>query len=377
MTSAVSFINLMRGQLEFLRDEGIELDLYSGGPDEDLRELKNQRVGRVTYVPFRRQPSLFWDSVCLAWLVILFAVRRYDATVYSTPKAMFIGSIAAALTGQRHRIAWARGRAYENDSGRKRKLYLALDRLTFRASHEVLFVSPSLIEAYAADGLHLSSKGRVVGYGSSNGVDLDRFHPLPETARTALRAELGLSEHDFVIVVVGRIREDKGAREILDLSRRLGDIPNLRILMVGRSEEESLRSEVERRRDRLRTFAPSREVERFFQVADLHLLLSHREGFGNVAIEAAAAGVPTFAFDVVGVRNSVIEGATGRLFPFKDLDAIEQAIRTSAAHPTSLRQTYSKARDVVGERFSQTRVWKDYARVFTGERPQPDSNVAR
>ena len=40
---------------------------------------------------------------------------------------------------------------------------------------------------------------------------------------------------------------------------------------------------------------------------------AHHEGWGTVVMEAAAAGVPTVGFDVVGVRDSVLDGVTGIL----------------------------------------------------------------
>ncbi len=67
-TTATSLNQTMRGQLEFLRSRGVELDLYCGGPPEALRALRAKKVGRVRYVPFRRAPNFLWDVVssCVA-----------------------------------------------------------------------------------------------------------------------------------------------------------------------------------------------------------------------------------------------------------------------------------------------------------------------
>ena len=215
ITSAVSLNVLMRGQLEYLRGQGAHIDLYTGGPEEELEKLRSRNVGRIRYVPFHRQPNPLWDLACLVWLTFLLAFRRYDTVVYSTPKAMLLGSLAAFLTGQPRRIAMIRGRGYENFTGAKRRLYVALDKLTFLVSHLVLFISRSTIAAYEADGFDVGRKGLMLGYGSSNGVDLDRFRPLSKADRAKLRSTLGLSKGDFVIAVVGRIRDYKGTSEVL------------------------------------------------------------------------------------------------------------------------------------------------------------------
>ena len=216
----------------------------------------------------------------------------------------------------------------------------------------------------------------MLGYGSSNGVDLDRFRPLSKSDRLELRSALGLSADDFAIAVVGRIRDYKGTSEVLELSRRLADIPNLRILLVGPIDQRSFTKEIEAVDPvRVRHFPQSPDVEKYFQAADLHLFLTHREGFGNVAIEAAATGVPTFAFNVVGLADSVIEGVTGRLFRFGDLDSVEAALRSAVADPNGLAQSYSNARSAIAERFSQPTIWQGYADLFLEQGPAAAKRV--
>lgn len=373
-TDGLSFNNLMRGQLEYLHSLGVELDLYCGGPKAEQEALIARGIGTVRNLPFRRPPHPFWDLVTLAALTAILSVRRYDAVVYSTPKALLLGALAAFVTGQRRRIAWFRGRAYENVRGAKRKPFIAFDRLTMACSHKVLFVSPSLREEYRKDGLDPGEKTAVVGFGSSNGVDLKRFQPpASPAARLKEREALGLSAADFVILVVGRIAPDKGIAQLLELARRTSDLANLRFVLVGGVEHSALGEQVSRSTDfRIRWHRPTREAERFYQAADLHLLLSSREGLPNVALEAAATGLPTFAWDVVGVRDAVSDGVTGTLFPFADLDALESAIRAAAQDPDRFSAQYKDARQFAAERFPQEAVWRGYAEIFLGSAlPKP------
>ena len=367
-TDALSFNNLMRGQLEYLHSLGVELDLYCGGPRAEQEALIARGIGTVRKLPFRRPPHPFWDLVTLAALTAMLSVRRYDAVVYSTPKALLLGALAAFATGQKRRIAWFRGRAYENVRGAKRTPFIAFDRLTMACSHQVLFVSPSLRDEYRKDGLDPGGKAAVVGFGSSNGVDVERFHPLNSpAARIEARSALGVSAEEFVILVVGRIARDKGIAQLLELARRTSDVANLRFLLVGGNEDSALGVEVSQSQDpRLDWRPPTRQAEKFYQIADLHLLLSSREGLPNVALEAAATGVPTFAWDVVGVRDAVSDGVTGMLFPFADLNALEGAIRAAARDPAKFGSQYEGARQFAAERFPQDGVWRSYAEIFLG-----------
>jgi glycosyltransferase involved in cell wall biosynthesis len=62
--------------------------------------------------------------------------------------------------------------------------------------------------------------------------------------------------------------------------------------------------------------------------ADILLFPSYREGTPRVVLEAAATGLPTVAFDVPGVRESVRESETGYLVPFPNVDELTDRVKT-------------------------------------------------
>lgn len=146
MTDAVSFNVLYRDQLEYIRDHAdVEITLICGGDKQQLDILRERKIGKVINLNFQRKPSLFKDAQSLALLTRYMLSNRFDVVVYLTPKALLLGSIASAVTLQKRRIAFSVGRAYENFSGLKKRVFQGLDILSFGLSHEVLFVSESLL----------------------------------------------------------------------------------------------------------------------------------------------------------------------------------------------------------------------------------------
>ena len=64
----------------------------------------------------------------------------------------------------------------------------------------------------------------------------------------------------------------------------------------------------------------------YYHVMDVLAFPTHREGFGNAALEAHAAGKPVVAAWATGVVDSVIDGVTGILVPVGDARALAEAL---------------------------------------------------
>lgn len=330
-TDAVSFNVLYRGQLEYLVSRNLRLTLICGGSAAEISTLRSRCVGRVVEISFRRNPSLVFDCIALLQLVWHFSWHRYSTILYTTPKAILLGALSTRFTGQQRRIAFFQGRVYENYSGMRRFLFRVFDEVAIRCSNNALFVSHSLLTEYQKEVKGSRDKGLVIGAGSSNGVDTSDFNPdaFPPEHCKELRASYGIKQSDFVIVTIGRITDDKGIGEVAQVAEQVALSQNkIWFLIIGGVETSTAKRHLNRLTAlaRVRHLDFTSEIAKYLAIADLHLFLSHREGFGNVAIEAAAMGVPTLAFDVVGVRDSVEDGVTGWRCPFGDTLAISEKV---------------------------------------------------
>jgi glycosyltransferase involved in cell wall biosynthesis len=363
ITDAVSFNTLTRGQLEYLDANGFELTLFCGGDASEIEKLRARNVGRVIEMPFRRKPHPVLDVLALARLLGVFWRSRFDVVVSSTPKAMLLGSLASRLSGQKCTVALVRGRVYENMTGLKRQLFLLLDRIAFWSADRIVFISKSLQEVYEVDGLGAQKKADIVGFGSSNGVDGETFRPAASDADfAAIRARLGFTPDDKVVVIAGRLTRDKGIYDVLEVIDAFAGAPGIKWAFVGAVEDKIIHQKVIALADAgVSHVTHTQHLEEWFQAADLHLFLTHREGFGNVAVEAAAAGTPTFAYRTVGTVDSVMDGVTGQLFPLQNTQAVVSALQAWLAAGAVVGFDPERARAAVLERFEQNQVWRDYA----------------
>lgn len=354
LTDALSFNVLCRGQLEYFRDNyDVDLTLICGGTDEAIDALRQRNVGEVVFLPFCRQPSPFRDLWCLIRLFFFFLFNRFDVVVYSTPKAMLLGALSSFLSFQKKRVSVVRGRAYESFEGFKRKAYIFLDKIIVCLSTENLVISRSLKASYVKDGFD-SDDFVVLGAGSSNGIDLTRFSNARRSENVGKK---------FTVGVVGRICKDKGIEQVEEVVNRvMSERSSVHFLLIGSIEDDIGKASVERMVEQgIAVHIPfTNSIQDVFMSLDLHLFLSHREGFGNVAIEAAACAVPTFAFDVVGVRDSVKDGVSGLLFDFLGSSQVCNAIIDAANNPVDFRNRFSKSREWVSDNFEKEYVWQKY-----------------
>ncbi|MDS1272207.1 glycosyltransferase family 4 protein [Lipingzhangella sp. LS1_29] len=121
------------------------------------------------------------------------------------------------------------------------------------------------------------------------------------------------------IVSLGRLVVQKRVARLVDVVAELGEEwPGLRAHIVGRGPQQEPVAERARElnvTDRvvLHGFLPDDQRDAVLAGARLHVTASEFEGWGLTVIEAAALGVPTVAYDVDGLRDSVRDGVTGWL----------------------------------------------------------------
>lgn len=167
-----------------------------------------------------------------------------------------------------------------------------------------------------------------------------------EKQRAAFRQQFGLGDRP-VLLYVGRITARKGllpfVRDILPSI--LTNRPDAQLVVIGDEPRMALRqeqSQVAQIRAVLAAQGAQASVHFLGSIEDSELSQAYfaadvlifpvqpspgdNEGFGMVAIEAAAHGLPTVAFDAGGVGDAVADGVSGRLIQAGNNEAFAQAI---------------------------------------------------
>jgi glycosyltransferase involved in cell wall biosynthesis len=303
----------------------------SDGPEAPLLRSIPGLTFRAIEIP--RQISPLRDLVALWQLYRLFRRERYDIVHSTTPKAGMLAAVAGYLAGIPVRLHTFTGQVWMEKRGMLRFLAKAGDRITAALNTQCYADSFSQRDFIIAEGVASPQQVRVIGEGSLAGVDLRRFDPAVWSARKdGIRAELGIAAGTKIITFIGRLNKDKGINELVTAfeSLRRGGCDCV-LLLIGPPDPDwatgasEVREQIEADPN-IRSLGYRSEPERYLAVTDIFCLPSYREGFGNVVIEAAAMGVPTIGTDIVGLRDSIVNGETGLLVRPKDADALADAL---------------------------------------------------
>jgi len=306
-----------------------------------------------------RKISPWRDLLALAQLVRLFRRERFDLVHSIMPKTGLLSMLAAWMAGVPYRIHTFTGQVWANKRGVKRLILKQFDKLIVRFATHILVDSPSQRDFLLSEGVLPQGKGIVIGHGSICGVDAQRFHPDTQL-RKVVRAELDIGLEQTVILFLGRLNRDKGMPE---LAAAFADIAanhfDVMLVLVGAEENVPFAQIQEicgKHSTQLRRVGFTPNPERYMAAADIFCLPSHREGFGQVIIEAGASGVPAVASRIYGVTDAIEEGKTGLLFPAGDATALKQALLELIINKDMRQQMGKAARLRALELFPSNRI---------------------
>lgn len=134
------------------------------------------------------------------------------------------------------------------------------------------------------------------------------------------------------VIYVGRLKKYKRIELAMETVARVAEEIPLRFHIVGDGEYRPALEKFARARNMtgytvFHGFVPQAEKSRLLAGAWAMINTSVKEGWGLVNTEAQACGTPVVAFDVPGIRESLLPGKTGFLVPFGDITALAKALR--------------------------------------------------
>ena len=191
-----------------------------------------------------------------------------------------------------------------------------------------------------------------------NGIDQGVYKPNPHSK----------SPHPHIIYL-GRIKQYKNLDHILRTMKLIVDsnkLDDVKLTIAGRGDYQELERAVaelslDGHVDILGEVSDSKKIE-LYNNAWIYTSASSREGWGLTLTEANACGTPAIAYRVPGLKDSIIEGETGLLVPFGDIDALADGIMRVLSDD-GLREELSRNAIKWAKRFSWERAAEEFFNI--------------
>lgn len=199
-----------------------------------------------------------------------------------------------------------------------------------------------------------------------NGIDIGRF----ENASPLQRAELGLSENDFVLTMVSLFRYQKDQDTII---KAMGLLPkNFKLLLVGEGDRKPILRELATSlgvEDQVIFIGQRQDVPQILKTVDVVVQSSHFEGLSLSSVEAMAAGKPIVASDVDGLRE-VVNGA-GLLFEHGNHEQLANIIKLLSDSKEYYREIVSRCQQHAAK-YSIEAMAQGYKEVYDSLMPKTE-----
>src|SRR5690554_7901 len=364
-TIPLSLEKLLEGQLEYMQDY-FEVTAISS-EKERLETLGRERGYNTYYLEMTRQITPLSDLKAV-FKLCRFLKKESPAIVHThTPKAGIVGMLASYLAKVPVRLHTVAGLPLMEAKGKKRKLLNLVEKFTYKFATKVYPNSKGLYDFIVDEKFTQLEKLKIIGEGSSNGIDLQYFNPdLFVASRNSLRKELNIPQDSFVFVFVGRLVKDKGINELVNAFQNLSHSPlttyHSSLLLVGplESELDPLNKDILEAihtNPNIISVGFQQDVRPYFAAADALALPSYREGFPNVVLQAGAMNLPSIVSNINGCNEIITHNVNGLIVPSKNTKALGDAMRLMMDDDSLYMQLKSKARDLIASRYERQRVW--------------------
>ena len=363
-TVPISLKYLIKGQMRFMSKNGFEVTMISAD-GEEIKDVINNEECKHLIFPLTRKITPIQDLKAVLKLFRYLKKEKPYIVHTHTPKAGIVGMLASYLAGVPIRLHTVAGLPLMEVRGVKRFVLNFVEKLTYKCSTKVYPNSYGLKKIILKHRFTSENKLKVIGNGSSNGIDTSYFDPelfsIEENA--VLKTNLGIMKTDFVFIFVGRIVSDKGINELVEAFDKISLVEeNIKLLLVGPFEDEldPLQKRTKlliKNNENIISVGYQNDVRPYFSISNCLVFPSYREGFPNVVMQAGSMCLPSIVSDINGCNEIIENYLNGIVIKVKSVSAICDAMLEMYTDKQLYRGIKEKTRNIIKQRYERKLFW--------------------
>ena len=202
-------------------------------------------------------------------------------------------------------------------------------------------------------------------------------YPAPaDNSDIDLKAELNIKEDEKVIIHVSNFRKVKRIPDILNAFAALSERLPCKLVLVGDGPEMgAVNKQIKKLglRERVVLLGKQENLHELYAISDACVLMSEKESFGLVLLEAMLHGVPCLGTNIGGIPEVIQDGVNGYIVEKGDSDSAAEKLYELLNDDRKRQVMGENAIRIVREHFETSRIvdqYEDlYASVLLEERP--------
>lgn len=369
-TVPVSLGTLLKGQLKFMSKHFEVIGISSEG--DALKEVNHNEGIKTIPVNMTRTITPFKDLKALFQLYRVFKKEKPQIVHTHTPKAGTVGMLAARLAGVPHRLHTIAGMPLLEATGMKRKILNLVEKITYSGATLVLPNSFAMKDIIIEEKFCSEKKLRVIGNGSSNGIDTDHYDvkKVPLESIESLKQQLNITPQDVVFLFIGRVVKDKGINELVEAFNTISQSrSNAKLIIVGGKEAEldpiaPATEAIIASNNNIHETGAVKDIRPYVAVSDVLAFPSYREGFPNVVLQASCMEKPCIVTDINGCNEIISNNYNGLIIPPKDSEALRKAMMTLYDNPNKIKELAVNARPNIINKYKRELIWKELLELY-------------
>lgn len=192
-----------------------------------------------------------------------------------------------------------------------------------------------------------------------------------------LKDEYGILPEEKVIIHVSNFRPVKRVQDVVRTFEKITKGISAKLLLVGDGPEMTVVCKLVKKlniEDKVLFLGKQDSVEELYSISDLMLLLSEKESFGLVALEAMACGVPCIGTNVGGIPEVIDHGLSGYICELEDIEDMSEKAIDLLQNSMKHQQFREASVSLVRKKFQATTIVKQYEDLYksllqSGEQP--------
>jgi L-malate glycosyltransferase len=182
-----------------------------------------------------------------------------------------------------------------------------------------------------------------------------------------LKREFEIKDEEKVIIHVSNFRPVKRVQDVVKTFAKIAAVMPAKLLLVGDGPEMTIICKLVRKlglTEKVHLLGKQENLDELYSISDLMLLLSEKESFGLVALEAMACGVPCIGTNVGGMPEVIQDGKTGYICELGDITSISNKAIALLNNPQLHQQFAAESVVVANTKFKAEHIVKQYEQIY-------------